>query len=196
MRKHGSLPVRVQSGRCQIVLAASTNSPRLVGNVLCVGAGSRCSVFVKSTSRESALRVFLASSDSTGEGMKEFLRSSGLLVLSLTVSSHLRRCATIRRIREICFARGKRSYCCSMSFFFPSSFLSSFVSSLRNCRVYFLFILFLLLRVRKARYRRNEERTKNFYENILTNRILKETIFRTIPLIAVPSQPFLSNDPS
>lgn len=75
-------------------------------------------------------------------------------------------------------------------------FFSRFVSSLRNCRVYFLFILFLLLRVRKARYRRNEERTKNFYENILTNRILKETIFPTIPLIAVPSQPFLSNDPS
>lgn len=61
-----------------------------------------------------------------------------------------------------------RSYCCSMSFFFPSSF--SF-SSLRNCRIYFLFILFLLLRVSKARYRSSEECT-NFCENILTNRIL------------------------
>lgn len=145
MRKHGSLPVRAQSGRCQIVLAASTNSPRLVGNVLCVGAGSRCSVFVKSTSRESALRVFLASSDSTGEGMKEFLRSSGLLVLSLTVSSHLRRCTTIRRIREICFARGKllgviAARCRS---FFPLlfSFRQQFKKLPNLLPFYFIFII-------------------------------------------------------
>lgn len=67
MRKHGSLPVRAQSGRCQIVLAASsTNSPRLVGkrslrwsrkSLLCLRQVNQ--------PRVGALRVFLASSVST-----------------------------------------------------------------------------------------------------------------------------------